>query len=539
MQKEQRGIVKSAFFSAVGTILSRITGLLRETVMAAIFGTGLVADAFSAAFRFPNLLLRVFGENGLRVVMMPRYTQESAEKGETEAFILASSVAVVMSVIIGIVIIGGVVFAPWFALLFAHGWQSQPEKFDLTVKLLRLLFPYIGLMALATWASVVLNAHNKFFIPALSPAFMNLGWMIGGFIVLYQYKSADYYTQSLIIGVGVLIGGALQFLVQLPSMKKIGFKFIPRMRQQIPNIKEMGVLLTPTLGALVIAETSFLVDLFLASYLPEGSVSALTYANKLIFLPMGFATVSIATASLPKLSEFAAKKENEKFSQMLSFSFRTTLGIMIPITAYILALATPIVKLLLERGSFDAVKSTPMTVYAVSMYAIGLYAYSAFRILAQGFYALKDTKTPVINAAIQLSINIVLNLLFIGPLKHGGLALATSLSAIIQVFMLMSKLQKRGYFDTKSELISIFRLTALSTAVGVLTYLAYRGTLLFISGDDFASKTVILGIPSLVWAGGIVALAYIFKVSEIKQFLDLFVAKLVRKYKRKTEENAM
>ncbi len=496
--------------------------------MAMLFGTGMVADAFSVAFRFPNLLLRILGESGLRVVLLPRYNEERFKLGDREAFILASTVAVILSLLIGIAIILGVAFAPFFADIFAPGWRDEPAKFALTVKLLRLLFPYIGFMALATWASTILNAHRKFFLPALSPAFMNLGWVAGLLLVLFLYGGKDATEQSSIVAIGILLGGALQFLVQLPAMAQMKFRFSFNLKTKFPAILEMSKLMAPLLAALGIAELNFLVDVFLASYLAEGSVAALTYSSRLIYLPMGLASIAIATATLPELSDFAARNLHTEFTKTLSFSFRTTLAIMLPISTYTIAMSPQIVRFLFERGSFSGTVSTPMTAIALSMYAVGLYAFSSFKILTQGFYALKDTKTPVINAGIALLINIALNLLLIVPMKHDGLALASSLASIIQVFLLLIILHRRGVLPIRDEILSLFRLVLLSVSVGIITWFSAHTTGKIVMGSSFFARTAQLIVPTVIWAFVLVLSVHIFRIQEVNQFVSIFIQKIKR-----------
>ncbi len=529
IKKEHRGIVKWAFLTSLGTLISRIFGLLREMAMAALFGTGAVADAFSAAFRFPNLLRRAFGESGLLVVLVPRYTQERVQLGDDEAFVFASSVAVALAFAMAVVIALGVITAPYVAYVFAYGWHDEPEKFALTVRLLRLLFPYIGFMAFSTWAMAVLNAHKRFFLPGLAPAFLNLGWLAGALFVMWRCRGIAPEKQALIVAGGVLLGGAMQFAVQLPAMAKIGFRFKPLLRRKISAIVEVGRLLAPAFAGLAVAEVNFIVDILLASFLPEGSVAALTYSNRMIFFPMGLASIAMATASLPALSDLVAQNETERFRETLSFSTRLIWGAMLPISAYILALRRQIVAFLLERGSFSGAVSTPMTAYALGMYAFGLFAFSSFKILTQGFYAMKDTKTPVITAALALGINIVLNLLLVGPLAHGGLALASSLASTIQVFILLRILHKRGALDFSDELRALARIAAASFVIFALTWAFAKATELAIPQEGFAAKTAQLFIPSLLWALATVAVGRLGKVAEIDQFLQLLLLKLRRR----------
>ncbi len=493
--------------------------------MAALFGTGIVADAFSAAFRFPNALRRVFGEGGLLVVFLPRYSQERVQLGDEEANILASSVAVVLGIVMAVVILLGELTAPYLAWVFAHGWIDQPEKFALTVHLLRMLYPFVGFIAFATWAAAVLNSHKKFFLPSLAPAFFNLGWLAGALITLLKFRHADYRLQATIVAVGVLFGGFLQFAVQVPLMRKVGFRFSPDIKRKWGAILEIGRLLLPALFSMAIVEVNFMVDVLLASFLPQGSVAALTYANRLVYLPMGLASVAMAQATLPALSDLRARGDMPQFVKMLSFSTRTIFGIMLPVSAYILALSTPIVRFLFERGSFSGTVSTPMTAFALSFYAVGLFAFGANKVLMQGFYALKDTKTPMILSAVVVAINVVLNLLLIGPLKHGGLALATSISSAVHTFLLTTFLRKKGVVEVREYAASFLRVAVVAVVVGLLT----RGVSIWVNsifpGRAFWMRAVQLFVPSVFWAVFVIAAGRIFNVPEINQFLHLFVEK--------------
>jgi len=526
MEREHRGVLKWAFFSSLGTLGSRFAGLGREILMAALFGTGMVADAFSAAFRFPNVLRRVFGEGGLLVVLVPRYSEERIRFNDQEAYILASSVAAVLGIVIGAVIIVGELTAPYLAWVFAHGWLDQPEKFNLTVHLLRVLYPFIGFISFATWSAAILNAHKKFFLPSLAPAFFNLGWLGGAAITLIFYRSAQPKLQATIVALGVLIGGIMQFCVQIPVLKKIGFQFRVKLRAKLSAIKEIGRLLLPALASMAIVEINFLVDVLLASFLPQGSVSALTYANRLIYLPMGLASVAMAQATLPALSDLSAKENFKKFEEMLSFAVRTIIGIMLPISAYVIALNSEIVQLLFERGSFSGAVSTPMTAFALSLYGVGLFAFGSNKILMQGYYALKDTKTPMILSAIAVALNIILNLLLICPMKHGGLALASSLASIVHTGLLFSVLHRRGVLTVKPYIISFLRVFISALVIMGITLLASSWVNSVFPGESFWLRTIQLGIPSVVWIIALIITGKLGKVPETEQFLDLFMEKM-------------
>lgn len=519
MSEYNGNITKHAFFSAAGIYLSRIIGLIREILMAALFGTGMIADAFSVANVFPNMLRRVFGEGGLLVVMLPIYTQKRLQESDKAAYQYASSVAVLLFFVVLIVIIASILIAPVIASIAGWGWVGIPEKFQLTLTLLRTLFWGILFISFSTWASAILNAHKKFFIPTVSAAIANLFWVFGLLIVMYFFRNKSATIQAMTVAFGILAGGLFQFLLQVTLLRKIGFKFKSNLKANIKDLILTGKLLIPALFALGVGEINVLVDYFLASLLTEGSVAALTYAHRLVHLPMGLG-IAMSYATLPVLSNHAVSEDKASFRKSLYFSTSTIFAILLPITAYIIVLNKQIVRVLLERGSFSAAISTPLTSGALVMYAIGLLAFGANKTLIQGFYAVKDTKTPLFIGAAAMILNVGLNFALVGSLQHRGLALASSIANIFYLIFLIVLLSKKKLANIMSYVHVARKYIIFSTAVGFITYISGKLTILFLPGTTFLMRIIQLGIPSLIWLVTIIILAEIFEISEIKHILS-------------------
>ncbi len=525
-KSEQSTVLAWAFLNTLGTLASRIIGLFREAAMAALFGTGMMMDAFTMALRFPNLLKGVLGENGLVVVMLPRYAQEKNELGLEHAFAFASAVSIALGLVSAAIILLGEITAPYLVWVFAHGWVNQPEKFALTVKLLRIFYPMVCLIAYSSWATAVLNAHKRFFTASLAPAFFNIGWLAGCIISLVFVPETQQMLMVEIVAVGVFFGSVLEFAIQFAQMRKIGFKFIWMLREKFPAVKQIGLLMIPALGSLAVVEINYIIDAMIASLLPEGSVSALSYANRLIFLPMGLASVALARAALPALAEHIVRKEPNKAADLMLFSQKAIFGIMFPIAAYIIALSPEIVRLVYERGSFSGNVSTPMTATALAFYAIGLPMFGGNKVLMQGFYAIKDTRTPFFLSAIVVLVNIFLNIMLMGPLAHGGLALATSIASSVHTVLLTISLSKRGLQHTKEVIQSFIRVFIASIFLLFGTYYAKILTLHFVNGTTFFERVLQLGLPSLAWLVFVIVTAKLFKLDEIDFLLNTLKRKL-------------
>ena len=424
------------------TLLSRIFGFIRDMIVAQFFGAGMATDAFFVAFRIPNLLRRLVGEGALTASFIPVYTEYITQRPPEEGreFVRATFwlLAVFLLVLTGL----GILLAPGIVKVMAYGFSQEPEKLGLTVFLTRLMFPYIFFIGLVALAMGVLNSWKHFFAPALAPVLLNLS-IILCVLVFYPFLSEPILALAL----GVLLGGIAQLAFQWPFLRKKGIIFGFRFHPSHPGVKRVAALMAPSVLGLGVTQLNVLVSTFLASYLPEGSVSYLYYADRLLEFPMGIFAIAVATAVLPVMSEQAARKDWGNLRETLSFALRLVFFVTLPAMIGLIVLRQPILNLLFQRGAFTA-HSTEMTAQALLYYSLGLAGFAGVRIIVPAYYSLQDTKTPVKIAFTALVANAVLGALLMRFLQHGGLALATSLAAglnfALLVFLLRKKMGKIG-----------------------------------------------------------------------------------------------
>jgi len=504
------------------TFLSRLLGYVRDMALAWFFGAGLASDAFFVAFRIPNLLRRLFAEGSLSIAFIPIFTDYLEKEGKDEAFRFAGSALKFLSVALVFVVLAGVFLAPFIVRVFAPGFAVDPEKFALTVLMTRIMFPYIFFIGLVALCMGILNVLGHFSAPALAPVFLNIAMI---FSVVFISPHMNEPVTGLAIG--VLIGGALQLCLQAPFLIKKGIYLNKKIKLFHPGLKKVGTLMLPTILGAAAYQVNILVGTLLSSLLPEGSVSYLYYADRLTQFPLGIFAIALATAILPSLSRQAAagqiKEAGETFASAMRFVFFITL----PAMAGMIVLREPIVELLFKRGAFDtmAVKSTA---YALVCYVAGLWAFSAVRIAIAAFYALKDTRTPVKMAIISIIVNIVLGILLMGPMGHGGLALATSLSSMLNLVLLVRTLgPKLGFSGWSFLTVSIFKTLASSLIMGAAVY-GIALVALPSGGDTMGG--LFLGLFASIACGLLVygLSAFVLKSPEINIILAM-VSKAVKK----------
>jgi putative peptidoglycan lipid II flippase len=433
----QHGVVRAVGVIGAATLASRGLGFVRDIVMARAFGAGPVTDAFFVAFRIPNLLRRLLAEGALSTAIIPVFTEylEGARRAEFGRMVRAvTGVAmVVLCVVSGL----GMLLAPWIVRVMAPGWADDPELIGLAGRLTTLMFPYLLLVGLATLAMGALNAQHRFFTAAFAPAVLNVAMILS-----VLFLAGRMSPPVLSLAVGVLVGGAGQLLVQLPELGRLGVPLRPSVEWSHPAVRLIAGRLWPAVFALAAVQVTVLVNTLLASLLPEGTVSYLYYADRVMEFPLGVFGVALATAALPIMSGQAARGEHRALTDMLGFSLRLSVFVALPAAVGLIALGHPIVRLLFERGEFtptDAVATTQ----ALAGYAVGLPAFSATRIAAQTFYALGDTRTPVWTGLASVAANVVLAIILMWPLQHVGLALASSLSAYVNLLLLCWLLRRR------------------------------------------------------------------------------------------------
>ncbi len=439
-KSENRKVTRAAGVVGAATLLSRIFGYIRDMVLASFFGAGMAADAFIAAFRIPNLLRRLFGEGSLSIAFVPVFTEAMANGDRDDGLRLAVSALKLLLICLSVVAVIGVLVAPAIIQLVAPGFAQSPEKMALTVTLTRVMFPYVILIGLVALCMGILNVMGHFAAPAIAPVLLNLA-MIAAVYAVSRFSDSQTVRVIGLAG-GVLLGGVLQLALQIPFLVKHGVRFWKPSGLWHPAMKKVGMLMLPTIFGAAVYQINILVGTLLASLLPEGSVSYLYYADRLVQFPLGIFAQAAATAVLPSLSRQAVDGDHIGMGETFSHAMSLVLFITIPAMVGLIVLRDPIVALLFKRGAFDA-QTTRLTSDALLYYALGLWAFSAVRIVVSTFYAMQDTRTPVKCATISIAANILFGLALMGPMKHCGLALATSLASMVNLVLLVVVLRKK------------------------------------------------------------------------------------------------
>ena len=433
-----RRLAKSAGIIGALTGVSRVLGFVRDMVIAAAFGTGVGAEAFVVSFKLPNLLRDLVGERATNSAFVPVLT-ECREKKQEEFWPLVSTLFYILSVALVFLTVLGVVFAPQIVKLLAPGfvYSQDPEKFPLTVRLTRAMFPYIFLIGLSALAMGVLNALKEFTSSALGPALLNVSLIVAG--VCYE---KTYGPMALVFG--VLVGGVLQLGCQVPALLKSGFRLtLPRF--DLAAVRKTGKLLIPRALGSAIYQINVFVDSILASFekiVGIGGQSALYYSNRLFQLPLAIFGIALAQAVLPTFSTQIVRRDIQGFKETISMALRSLILLAVPASVGLIVLARPIIRIIFQHGRFNAY-STAITSNALFFYAFGLLSCSFIKIFVNAFYATQDTRTPVKTMAFSVVVNVALSLCFMKPLGVGGLALASSLSATLNTVLLYRALKAK------------------------------------------------------------------------------------------------
>jgi putative peptidoglycan lipid II flippase len=460
-------------------------------------------------------LRRLFAEGSLTISFVPVFTEHLFKRGREEAFRLARSAWWLLTIVLAAVALLGVLFSPLIVKVIARGFLSSPEKFDLTVLLTRIMFPYIFFISLVALAMGILNALGHFAAPAMAPVLLNVA-MIGSVLLVSPHLAEP----SKGLAIGVIIGGVLQLALQIPFMVRKGFHLFVRSPLYHPAIKRIALLMLPAVFGAAVYQMNIVVARLLASYLPEGSVSYLYYADRLVQFPLGVFAIALATAVLPSLSRQAAAGDMEGLRSSFSYALKLIFFITIPAMTGLIILREPIVRLLFQRGAFDPATAR-LTSVALLYYAIGLWAFSGVRIVVATFYALQDTKTPVKIAVISLLVNIALSILLMGPMRHGGLALATSLASGVNLILLIWALKKRlGRIEARDILRSLLKSTACAAIMGGVIALVAPWAGPRCSGSPWYLLAWVLGS---VASGAVLYgwCAFLFKCPELGAVVDM------------------
>jgi putative peptidoglycan lipid II flippase len=422
------------------TLISRILGFVRDLAIARIFGAGLATDAFFVAFKLPNLLRRLFAEGAFSQAFVPILAEYKNRRGADETRLLVDHVAALLAAALFIVTLIGVLAAPLIIYVTAPGFVETPGKFDLTVSLLRVTFPYIFFISLTALAGGILNTYSRFSVPAVTPALLNLS-----FIGFALWGAPHFDPPVMALAWAVFAGGIAQLALQIPFLSRIGL--LPRFKLNLRDegvwriLRQMG----PAVFGVSISQVSLVINVIFASFLVSGSVSWLYYADRLMEFPMGLLGVALGTILLPSLARHHAERSARAYSELLDWGLRLTCLLAVPAAVALALLAVPLVTTLFHYGAF-AVEDVYATQRAVMAYSVGLIGLVMVKVLAPGFYARQDIRTPVKIALLTLGLTQIMNFAFILPFKHAGLALAIGLGACINAALLLKGLRRRDIY---------------------------------------------------------------------------------------------
>lgn len=489
--KTDTGVAKAAGVIGSATLLSRLLGAVRDIAIASFFGTGMVSDAFIVAFRIPNLLRRMFGEGSLSIVFVPTYTEVLYQQGRAEADRLAASTARVLVLCLVTAAVAAIAMAPLLVHALAPGFAASAEKFALTVSLTRIMSPYVVFIGLVALCMALLNVLGHFAAPALAPICLNVAMITAIVFGSLWVSSSEALVRWL--AVGVVVGGGLQLGLQIPFLvKNRVFLWRPAPLRH-PAFKQIALMLGPVLVGAAVYQINNLVITILASMLLQGSVSYLYYADRLLQFPLGIFGIATATAVFPTLARQSVMQEYDAMRRTFGHAMRLVLFITIPAMVGLIVLREPIIALLFQRGAFDQ-HSMRLTASALLYYGMGLWAFSAVRVVLNLFYAMKDTRTPVKVAMVTITANLVLGIALMGPMKHNGLALALTLASILNLALLSLALRKRlGALGLRAIAASAFKSAGCSTVMGVAVWTAAKWLLPAETAAGIASLPGVVG----------------------------------------------
>ncbi|MDB6044222.1 MAG: virulence factor MviN [Gammaproteobacteria bacterium] len=520
---------KAAGIVGLAVLCSRVLGLAREQIFAAIFGGGRLMDAFTIAFRIPNLLRDLFAEGALSTAFVTTFSKTTAVQGDAAAWRLADKVATLAIIVLSAITIAGIISAPWLVSVLAPGFDG--DKAALTVTLTRVMYPFILLVSLAALVMGMLNAKNVFGVPAMASSFFNLGSIVAG-VLLGWWLDHDFGTRSILgLAIGTLIGGGLQLAVQLPSVRRLGYVFHPDFQWRDPGVKAILRLMGPSVVAASTTQVNVLVNSVFASQLGDGPTFWLTVAFRLMQLPLGIFGVALGTVALPLLARMAANGNMVSFRSELARGMRLAFLMTIPASVGLIMLAEPIISVLYQHGKFGA-HETAESAGALRFYAIGLCGYAALKVLVNAFYALDQRKTPMVVSFIAVGLNLVLNWFFTLHLGwgHRGLAFSTACIATTN-FLILYFLMRRhlGYLESSAMLRLLSRLAAASAVLALICWAGAHFLLADWATQPFWTK---LGALTLVIATGVVAFflsATALGITELREITHAMKRRLRRR----------
>ena len=458
------------------TLVSRITGLVRDIAFAQFLGSGALADAFFVAFRIPNFFRRIFGEGALSVAFVPVYSEFETRYPPERARAFLNLMTGRLGLVLVLFTVVGVLGAPALVSVMAPGFMDDPLRFESTVSTLRLTFPYLFFISLVAMAGGILNTHNRFAVPAATPILLNL--CLIGTVWFFVPESQN---AAVALGGGVLLAGLVQLGFQFPFLRKVGRMPVPRVRANTEDEKagSQGVgqvmrLMVPAIFGVSIAQINLLINTVLASFLVTGSVSWLYYSDRLMEFPLGVFGVALATVILPMLSRQVAESDEESYRRTLDWALRLVFLICLPAAAALAVLAFPLMVTLFQYGAFSGADAV-MSARALAAFALGLTGFVLVKVLAPGFYARKNTRTPVVVGAIAMVINALVAVTLVWQLGHVGLARATSIAGLANAVLLYRKLKQMGHFTAGQGWVAFLIRVLLATIVMSLVVYVGQG----------------------------------------------------------------
>ncbi|MGM8228217.1 murein biosynthesis integral membrane protein MurJ [Cellvibrio sp. ARAG 10.3] len=440
-------MLRSSVVTGSMTMMSRVLGLVRDQVLAHVLGAGGAADAFFLAFKIPNFFRRLFSEGAFSQAFVPVLSEYRQNGPHAAVQALVDRVAGCLGSVLLLVTVLAVIGSPVVAAIFASGYLNDPLKFTLLSDLIRITFPYLLLISLTGFAGAVLNSYDRFAVPAFTPVLLNI-CMIGA-----AWFAAPWFSQPVFaLAWGVLVAGILSLLFQLPFLRRIHLLPVPRLDWQDPGVKRILTLMVPALFGVSVSQINLMLDSILASFLPDGSVGWLFYSDRLVELPLGVFAIAVATVIMPNLSRQHAAQSGEHFNRTLDWAIRMIVLIALPSLLALVILAQPILFTLFHHGQMT-VRDILMSSYSLQAYALGLLGFMLIKVLAPGYFARQDMKTPVRIGIIAVFANIGMKALFVAPLYflfnlgHVGLALATALAAYVNAGLLYRGLRRSGVYQ--------------------------------------------------------------------------------------------
>jgi putative peptidoglycan lipid II flippase len=520
-------LARSAGLFGLATITSRVLGLVRDQVLAFYFGAGDANDAFRVASRIPNLVRDLFAEGAMSAAFVPTFTRHLTLHGRERAWHLASSVINALLIVTGVLVVAGMVFADPLVRLMAGDFAAVSGKLELTIYLTRIVLPFLTLVAVAAVLMGMLNSLGHFFVPALSPAMFNVAIILMSlaFIPLAPAMGVQPIT---IVAVATLVGGLGQLAIQWPPLWREGFHYQPVLDLRDEGLHRVLLLMGPGTIGMAATQINVFVNTVLATGEGTGAVSWLDFAFRLMYLPIGLFGVSIATAATPAVSRMVAEQDFGRIRSTLASALGLMLFLNVPATVGLIVLAQPIVALIFEHGRFTTA-DTLATAAALELYAIGLVGYSIVRIISPTFYALQRSRIPVMVSAGSVAVNIALNLVLVQIMGYRGLALGTSITALVNASMQVWLLRRElNGLEGRRIAASVARVVVAAAVMGMVTWGTHALLLSAWPGTTFLQQAVRLAVTIGLSLVSLAAVAQVLRIPEYAEARDLVIGRLRR-----------